>query len=253
QTRWSVPPPLSMPNSPLLRALARAVLAGEATAEQIVVRCTRMLGRSWRWLPSLSQRYVETFAGRARPRSRDVVQFLLDDPGFEREWSKRSSRLSVKQWLTEPQRMQPVDVAAEWDIPAIESAGALADWLLLTPRELEWFADLKGLGYKKNRPRLRHYHYRVLAKRSGAVRLIEAPKARLKAMQRQILAGILEKIPHHPAAHGFLKGRSIKTFLAPHVGQRVVLRMDLQDFFPSFGAARIQTVFRTMGYPESVA
>jgi hypothetical protein len=29
--------------------------------------------------------------------------------------------------------------------------------------------------------------------------------------------------------------------------------MDLQDFFPSLSGARIQTVFRTFGYPESVA
>jgi len=29
--------------------------------------------------------------------------------------------------------------------------------------------------------------------------------------------------------------------------------MDLRDFFPSFAAARIQTLFRTMGYPEPVA
>jgi RNA-directed DNA polymerase len=83
--------------------------------------------------------------------------------------------------------------------------------------------------------------------------LIEAPKLRLKEMQRQILARILEQVPPHPAAHGFVKGRSIKTFVAPHVGQRVVLRMDLQNFFPSFGGARIAGVFRTLGYPETVA
>jgi hypothetical protein len=29
--------------------------------------------------------------------------------------------------------------------------------------------------------------------------------------------------------------------------------MDLRDFFPSFPAARIQTLFRTFGYPETVA
>ncbi len=29
--------------------------------------------------------------------------------------------------------------------------------------------------------------------------------------------------------------------------------MDLRDFFPSFRAARIQTLFRTLGYPEGVA
>jgi hypothetical protein len=101
--------------------------------------------------------------------------------------------------------------------------------------------------------KLGHYHYRVLAKTSGGVRLIEAPKGRLKEMQRRILSGILEQVPAHEAVHGFVKGRSIKTFAAPHVGRRVVLRMDLRDFFPTFRAARVAAFFRTMGYPEMVA
>ena len=37
------------------------------------------------------------------------------------------------------------------------------------------------------------------------------------------------------------------------MSRRVVLRLDLQDFFPTFPAARIQTLFRTLGYPETVA
>ena len=172
---------------------------------------------------------------------------------MQRAWSRYRHELRVDQWLTEPQQMQPVMVAAGWNVPVIESAGALADWFELTSSELRWFADLKGLSYKNHQPRLSHYHYRVLAKQSGGLRLIEAPKLRLKAMQRKILAGILEQVPPHPAAHGFVKGRSIKTFVAPHVGQRVVLRMDLHNFFPSFGAARIAGVFRTLGYPETVA
>jgi RNA-directed DNA polymerase len=50
-----------------------------------------------------------------------------------------------------------------------------------------------------------------------------------------------------------VKGRSIRTFVTPHVGKVVVLRMDLRDFFPSIQRARIQAIFRTMGYPEAVA
>jgi len=149
--------------------------------------------------------------------------------------------------------MQPTTAAKSWDIPAIESPGDLAKWLGLDPGDLRWFADLKGLGHKSDRRRLHHYHYRILAKRFGSIRLIEAPKPRLKDLQRRILMWILEKIPPHPAVHGFVKGRSILTFIAPHVGQRVVLRMDLRDFFPSFARARIQALFRTLGYPESVA
>jgi len=72
-------------------------------------------------------------------------------------------------------------------------------------------------------------------------------------MQGRILTGILENIPVHPAVHGFRKGRSIKTFAAPHVRQRVVLRMDLQDFFPSLRDGRVKAMFRMAGYPELVA
>jgi RNA-directed DNA polymerase len=172
---------------------------------------------------------------------------------MKRAWSKYRRELRISQWLTEPQQMQPVTAAAGWSVPVIESPRALADWLEVTSSELRWFADLKGLSYKNDQPRLSHYHYRVLAKQSGGLRLIEAPKLRLKAMQRQILARILEQVPPHPAAHGFVKGRSIKTFVAPHVSRRVVLRMDLHNFFPSFGGARLAGVFRTLGYPETVA
>ncbi len=149
--------------------------------------------------------------------------------------------------------MLPVRAAADWQIPAIETEDALAAWLRATPEELEWFADLKRFGARSREEKLRHYNYRVLVKPGGNVRLIEAPKQRLKQMQRAILAGILAHIPAHDAAHGFQKGRSIKTFVAPHTGQRIVLRMDLRDFFPSIRSARVQALFRTTGYPERVA
>jgi RNA-directed DNA polymerase len=242
-----------MPSQSLVRALARAFLAGEQSVERVVVRGGRTLGDDWRWLRPLARRYVKAFARRTRPRHRDVVQFLLQGRGFLQISSRYFHELPVAHWLTEPQQMKPVEAASTWDVPAIESVGSLADWLRITLGDLEWFADLKGRGYKKSSQQLRHYHYRILAKQSGSIRLIEAPKARLKGIQRQILAQILDKVPPHPAAHGFLKGRSIRTFIAPHVGQRVLLRIDLRDFFPSFAAARIQAFFRTLGYPEAVA
>ena len=242
-----------MPDPFLVRMLAKSFLAGEPAVEQIVARGSHTLGKRWRWLRPLAHRYVKTLTRRTRPRQREVVQFLLHDRGFQRAWSKYSHELSVEHWLSKPQRMQPVGSARTWDVPTIESVGVLAHWLSVKTGDLQWFADLKGLGYRKSSPLLSHYRYRILAKGKGDIRLIEAPKVRLKELQRQILTGILEKVPAHPAAHGFVKGRSIKTFVAPHVGQRVVLRMDLQDFFPSFRAARVQTFFRTLGYPESVA
>lgn len=242
-----------MANPALVSVLATSFLAGEHRVEQVVERAVRTLGRNWRWLRPVAERYVAWVGDSERPRHREVVDFLSNDQGFDRACAVHYNQLEIAQWLAEPQRMQPVAPAAAWDIPPIESAGALAEWFEIAPNELEWFADLKGLVPKSGRPRLDHYHYRLLTKRYGNIRLIEAPKPRLKQLQRQILARILEKIPPHPAVHGFVKKRSVRTFAAPHAGQRVVLRMDLRDFFPSFAAARIQTLFRTLGYPESVA
>src|SRR3954471_10757265 len=114
-----------MPNRPLIFALARAFLAGEPSVEQVITRAGRTLGRPWRWLQPLAQQYVSAYAGRTRPRRRDVVRLLLQDPDLSRDAS-RPRKLPVHQWLTKPQRMQPAAAAAAWEIPAIESAGDLA-------------------------------------------------------------------------------------------------------------------------------
>ncbi len=144
-----------MPDSLFLSALASSILAGEPGIEEIVARASRTLGREWHWVPPLVQRYVEKFSRGTRPRRREVVRFFLNDQGFQRAWLKHFHHLSVEQWLAEPQQMQPVAAARSWGIPAIESAGDLAAWLGLEPGELDWFADLKGLGYKKCHPQLR--------------------------------------------------------------------------------------------------
>jgi len=256
QTRWSIPLSSQAPNSLLLTALARSILAAESKVEPIVARCVQTLGRNWRWLPPLARRYLQFFPGEIRPRQRDVVRFLAKDQGLHRALQKYASELSIATWLANsfsaPQQMRPVSAAREWKIPAIESLQALTDWLHLDISELQWFADLKGLTTKPD-TKLAHYRYRALAKQPGSLRLIEAPKPRLKEMQRHILSQILDNIPLHPSVHGFVKSHSIQTFAAPHVGRRVVLRMDLQDFFPSISGRRIQALFRVAGYPEPVA
>ncbi len=213
-----------------------------------------MLGRRWRWLRPLARRYVAAYAGKTRPRHKDVVRFLLQDRGFGRARSKYFDELLVERHVVGFPTMLPVAAARAWDVPAIESIAALAEWLGLEVGELEWFANLKGLGNGcRDSEALRHYNYRVMVKKSGSIRLLESPKRGLKELQRQILDGILDRIPAHTAAHGFIRGRSIKSFAALHVGRRILLRMDMRDFFPSIRRVRVQSLFRTIGYPEAVA
>lgn len=237
-------------------ALARAMLTGEGTVDAVAGRLEHTLGRDWRWARNLAGRYLEHFGMELRPRQRAVVEFLRRDEGLVDAWVRHGKSIRIAAWLHEPGAMQPARVGTGWKVPPIESAGALAEWLGVQASELEWFADLKGLT-RRGRPGegdpLNHYNYRALGKQGGALRLIESPKTRLKEMQRKILAEMLEGIPTHEAAHGFRKGKSIKTFAAPHVDKDVVLRMDLRDFFPSIRRGRVQTLFRMAGYSETVA
>jgi RNA-directed DNA polymerase len=188
-----------------------------------------------------------------RPRHSQVVEFFRSDPAFQRAWDRHGDKIAIHSWITGPLPILPVAAAYDWNLPRIESTAELATWLNLSASELDWYADLKGINPKQRDPRLMHYHLTLLTKESKKIRLIEAPKQHLRHIQRRILAHILDRVPAHPAAHGFVKGRSIQTFAAPHVGRAVVLRMDLEDFFPSFSARRIQAFFRTIGYPEPVA
>ena len=240
-----------MPKPLLATALARALLAGGYDIGSILASVRQTIGR--RGLPAISRRYLEAFAGRPYPRQREVVEFLLRDEGFRRLQRRSQEKIPFRQLLAGPLPMRPIPAAAGWKIPQITSTAELAQWLRLTPEELEWFAGRPGFARKAVTSPLHHYYYNAVPKRNGQIRLIEAPKQRLKLLQRQILAEILDYIPAHDAAHGFVHGRSIRSFAAPHVASSVVLHMDIEDFFPSIPAARIGALFRTAGYPETVA
>jgi hypothetical protein len=242
-----------MPNHSVVSVLATFFLAGEAEVDAIVERAGHALGREWDWLRPVARRYVQAMGHGTRPRYRDAVRFLETDRGVRSAFSRHGRKICIAHWIAGPQPMQPVRAATDWDLPPIETVGGLADWLTLSDGDLHWFADLKDLTARGKEPRLRHYYYRILDKEFGRVRLIEAPKTRLKAAQRHILEKILDRIPAHASVHGFVHGRSIRSFAAPHVGRHVVVRMDLEDFFPSFIGARIQAFLRTIGYPEPVA
>ena len=101
--------------------------------------------------------------------------------------------------------------------------------------------------------RLRHYTYLWLPRRDAPPRPIARPKLKLKEIQRWILREILDRIPPHDAAHGFVRGRSARTHAALHAGRHTVVRMDLEDFFAAVPAGRVYGIFRTAGYPEAVA
>jgi retron-type reverse transcriptase len=132
-------------------------------------------------------------------------------------------------------------------LPALRDERAVAAWLGLPLARLRWFT------HDRAADKTWHYVRYVVPKRSGGQRVILAPKRELKSLQRRALADLVQKIPTAPAAHGFVSGRSITTNAQPHVGKRVVVGLDLKDFFPSITFPRVRGVYIAHGYSYAVA
>ncbi len=92
------------------------------------------------------------------------------------------------------------------------------------------------------------YHQFTILKRSGGLRTIHAPDAKLKAAQRAILRRLLARLAVHPAACGFERGRSIVTNALPHANRALLLRMDIKDYFHATKTARIRDYFHRLGW-----
>lgn len=93
----------------------------------------------------------------------------------------------------------------------------------------------------------------TIPKRRGGKRRILSPRPELKDLQRRILRRVLGRLRAHPAATGFERGRSIVTHARLHTGAAVVVRMDIQDFFPSTAAARVREYFQAIGWSAEPA
>jgi retron-type reverse transcriptase len=125
------------------------------------------------------------------------------------------------------------------------SAADLARWLDVPEAELcDW---VRG---RPPEPRGSQFTYTrfEIPKRTGGTRTIVAPSDALKALQRRILKRLLNPLPVHPAATGFVRGRSIVHNARPHAGRGAVMNLDLRDFFHSIQRERVYFAFRALGW-----
>lgn len=232
----------------LAAALADAMLAGEWEPAMMRRRCDQVIGRSPWWTRTLVQEAVRNYPRPPADRPREFAAWVLTSTALDRAQRARPPLPRLFNRLAEPTEM----VRRPFLTPVLHHAGALAEHLGLTVAELDLLADSQHRARRAPSPRIAHYRYRWLPRASGA-RLLEAPKPRLAAVQRRILDELLAPIPVHPAAHGFVRGRSAITGAAVHSGSAVVITVDLEHFFPSITAGRVWGVLRAAGYPESVA
>ena len=121
---------------------------------------------------------------------------------------------------------------------------------LLELRQLLGIRSPRQLGYlllatdKDGGP----YTQFIIPKQDGSERSISAPKDSLRWVQRRILRRILDQLPAHSAAHGFIRGRSTATNAAPHCGAELIVKFDLENFFPTIHYYRVMGFFANLGY-----
>lgn len=114
---------------------------------------------------------------------------------------------------------------------------------------LEWLSSSLPVGED------RLYNRRPSRKRHGGMREIFEPlppfDAITKNLHRSFTAQLPYEAPDH--VHGFVRGRSTVSNASQHLGKKCVLRVDLEDFFPSISAAMVKASLQENGYEEKAA
>lgn len=248
---WSVSPRPMSRFRYVAEVLADAFLAGPPDVFGFHARAASCFAHRQRWLPGLCRRAFRTFGSSLLHRDRArLVAWIAEDRGYRAASEDGRVPNPVHVFLDPPPMAPRPGLLAGCMLPDLPTPADLARWLEVSLGELDWFADRRGMNPAAGP--LAHYRYRWIEKSVGK-RLVEIPKQRLRGLQRRILRGILDPLPMHHAAHGFRRRRSCLTYARPHVGQAMVVRMDLEAFFPGIPAPRVHALFATLGYPHAVA
>ena len=218
--------------------------------------------------PSVTEEVIDEAGGPLKPDHRRVVvrdKRLLPKPRSKKVtpsvWP-RSKRPKVmpsneaRRLFSETMRTRDREVRLlatdeeqlrRYDLPVWKHEADIATALGLTESQLRHFS------IHRQRETTPHYVTFAVPKRSGGHRLIQAPKRRLKKIQRDLKGLLVDRLPVSPYAHGFRKGRSVATNARQHAGKAVVIKLDIKDCFPSIHYGRIRGLFVSFGYSYPVA
>lgn len=172
------------------------------------------------------QRHIESVA---RRKQTDIV-FL--GRGVSGGLADRRANVEKLQRLQLPVLASPDDVSKALAVP---------------------IARLRWLAFHSEASNVTHYVRFQVPKKSGGTRELAAPHRDLARCQEWILRQVLEKIPVAGQAHGFVPGRSTMSNAVPHVGQQVIVNVDLKDFFPTVTFPRVKGIFQELGFSPAVS
>ena len=248
-------PPAADPRTELID---RAMVAHGLITPEELVEIHRVGEEMDRIRPDLAQ--AHTLATAEVARSRQEHEALKQQKKAEAAERKRQRTEAIaKRRATDiiflgrgvsrglADRRANVEQIQQAGLPVLATPADVATALSLAIPRLRWLA------FHSEAPTRTHYVRFTAPKKSGGLRELAAPHRDLAHCQRWILQNILAKVPVHELAHGFVPGRSTVSNAGRHVGQAVVVNVDLTDFFPTISFRRVKGVFQQLGYSPAAA
>ena len=97
-----------------------------------------------------------------------------------------------------------------------------------------------------------YYEKKYIPKKDGAMRKLLVPKPVLKSIQRNILNHVFMGISVSPYATAYIPHKSLKDNSLVHVGKKIILKLDIKDFFAHIDFELLYRVLPNSVFPPSV-
>ena len=98
-----------------------------------------------------------------------------------------------------------------------------------------------------------NYKVFIIKKSNGSFRKIYEPNGTLKYIQRQILKNILENKKVSKYATAYQKGKSLKDNAIIHIGKKIILKLDIKNYFDSISFYSIyDSCFSIKYFPKGI-
>ena len=105
------------------------------------------------------------------------------------------------------------------------------------------------LNVQKNNEKYTKFY---IPKKNGEKRTIYAPKKSLKAIQQKLNRILMLFYENKEPVHGFVKNKSIITNANYHLNKKLILNLDLENFFSTINQGRVFGVFRNKPFNFSI-
>jgi len=143
---------------------------------------------------------------------------------------------SIEETVTE------IPCVGKLDLYSMNKLEALLGW---ARTEIRFVANHAGAYYAPfpKKDRIRPFQKKLKPHKK---RIIDNPTGRLKGLQKKVQRNLLRPIPLPDYLCGGVKGRTLLDNVTMHLGARVLVTMDIRNFFPSVTSKHVYFVWRRM-------